>query len=647
MIIEHLGLNPFFTIQYKKLLSKYGEKMLDLEGISDSKIVPMMMLDRLFTSKSIADASIDDSANIATATTSTVRNETTKPLWKLFSHNKIFSELKDEYGLDFANEWLEGQINGEYYLHDATSASMSPYCYSFPLRPVAEKGLFFIDNMRGGRAKHLSTFVDHVAEFINYSSNQLSGAVALPSLLLWLYKFWLDDVASGEIPAGREHKEKIQSFQKLIFRVNQPTVRDGIQSAYVNAQILDRPHLFAFFGADKFTDGTDMADYFDGFIGFQNDFLEYINELRSEFFFTYPVLTASLKIDEHSEYEDDEVARQVVRHNMAWQDCNIYNAREITSLSSCCRLVNDLEAISKNPEKIDGFFSSIGGTSISIGSMKVNTINFARIAYEANGDFNKYKTLLRKKIRTTHKVLAVHRKIIQQLIDRGRLPIYKHGLIDKTKQFSTVGINGLFSSIQVMGGIDRNQIGEVSYNKKGNEMMLDIFAIITEENNKTLDLYGYTANAEQVPGESAGRILIEKDRLLYDQVDPETYIYENQWIPLIEQADMYERILTSAKYDPKCGGGAILHVNIGEPIKDFDTAWEIANTIAKEGVIYYSLIHKFSYCNNDHSFYGETCPICGEDKAGYGIKIVGYIVKSQNFHSVRKRELEEREFYDI
>jgi len=649
MIIEHLGLNPFFVTQYKKLLNKYGEDIFDIEGISDSKIVPMIMLDNLLTAQNVADASIDDSANVSTKTISTIKNEAVKPLWKIISHNKIYSELKDDYGLNFANEWIEGQINGTFYLHDATSAAMLPYCYSFPLRPVAEKGLFFIDNMRGGRAAHLSTFIDHVAEFINYASNQLSGAVALPSLLLWMYKYWKDDCESGYISPDNAEREKIQGFQKLIFRINQPTVRDGIQSAYVNAQILDRPHLVAFFGSETFLDGSQMLDHFDEFIIFQNDFLKYVNELRKTFFFTYPVLTASLKVDDDLEYEDEEVAKQVVFHNMQWQDCNIYNAKEITALSSCCRLVNNIKDIEdENEDEPEGFFSSIGGTSISIGSMKVNTINFARIAYESKGDFNKYKKILSERIDVAHKVLKTHRKIIQQLIDRGRLPIYTYGLIDKSKQFSTIGINALFESIDFLGGVDRNSLDEASYNELGNKMMNEIFEILTEKNSKTKKLYGFTCNTEQVPGESCGRVLINKDMILFkNSIKEGEYIYANQWIPLKEKASLHERIKTCANYDPKCGGGAIGHFNLGEKIDDFDLAWNLARKIAKYGVIYYSLISKFSYCENDHTYYGDICPICGKETKGFGIKIVGYIVKSENFHSSRKKELEERKFYQI
>jgi len=646
MMIEKLGLNTDFVNQYKRLYTKYGEKMFELEGIADTQLQPMGVFDRLSKASNIANASIDSSANVTNKGINTVKNESIKPIWKIFSHNKIYIEMSDEYGKSVADEWFEEQVSGGLYIHDSTSASFLPYCYSFSLKSVAEKGLFFIDEMKGGRAKHLSTWIDHVCEFVNFASNSISGAVAIPDVLLYMYKFWLDDIENGEIQKERSKIYEKQQFQRFIFRLNQPATRDGIQSAYVNCQIMDRPHLVEFFGADTFPDGSLMIDYFDGFIEFQQDFMDYANELRQEKFFTFPVLTASLKVDKNKEYEDEKVAKGVVRHNMMFQDTSIYNAETITGISSCCRLVNDTQEINKGKEKLEGFFSSIGGTSISIGSVKVGTINFARLAYDSKGSFDKYLQLLNHKLELNNKMLNSQRKIIKKNIERGLLPIYDHKLINLDKQFSTTGITGIFESIKHMGGVDVSEFGEYSYSEKGKLMMDKLFKMINEENSKTLNLYGFTANAEQIPSEACSIILRNKDAMLYDNDTLKyTPLYGNQWIPLSVKANLEDRILTCALYDPKCGGGAIGHFNLGEPLTDFDNAWNIAKHIAKKGVIYYSLVQRFNYCSKDHSFHGNICPKCGEPPIGSGIKIVGYIVREENFHDVRKEELNNRVFY--
>lgn len=646
MVIDYLGLDSDFVNQYRRLYTKYGEQMLKLEGIDEDRLIPMNIFKAISDSNNVANASIDSSANVSSKTVSVIQKEAIKPLWKMFSHNKIYSELKDEFGKQIADEWLENQINGALYIHDSVSATFLPYCFSFSLKKVAENGLFFIDEMKGDRAKHLSTWVNHVCEFIGYASNSMSGAVAIPDVLVYMYKYWLDDVKEDNMTPEQADKYMKQQFQTFIFRINQPSVRDSIQSAYTNLQILDRPHLIEFFGEDTYPDGSPMIDYFDGFIEFQKKFLYYEKELRKKKFFTFPVLTASLKIDEDKEYEDVEVAKYVIKHNMEFQDVNIYNATEISGLSSCCRLVNDTRDIMAGKDEISGFFSSVGGTKISIGSVKIGTINFARIAYESRGNINAFMKILKDRVILTHRMLHIHRNIIKKNIKRGLLPIYEHDLMQLDKQFSTIGINGLFEAIKFMGGIEVNSIGEYKYSDKGIQMVFNIFDLIKEENSKTMERYGFTGNTEQIPGESTGKVLRDKDKLLFkNDIIENTAIYGNQWIPLAVKADVSDRIEASSNFDVRSSGGAILHINLGEQITDFDIAWKLACSLAKQGVIYYSIIHKFNYCKNDHSFFGETCPICNTKATGSAIKIVGYIVKEEYFHDARKEELNNRVFY--
>ena len=76
-------------------------------------------------------------------------------------------------------------------------------------------------------------------------------------------------------------------------------------------------------------------------------------------------------------------------------------------------------------------------------------------------------------------------------------------------------------------------------------------------------------------------------------------------------------------------------------------AWNLAKSIAKKNVVYYSLIDKFQYCEKDHSFHGDICPICKNKSIGNAIKIVGYIVKDQHFENTRKKELDSRIFYNL
>ena len=60
------------------------------------------------------------------------------------------------------------------------------------------------------------------------------------------------------------------------------------------------------------------------------------------------------------------------------------------------RVVHGGEAFNKSCLLYTSFINSIGGTALSIGSVKVNTINLMRIALETECDEKKYLALLKK-----------------------------------------------------------------------------------------------------------------------------------------------------------------------------------------------------------------------------------------------------------
>ena len=311
-----------------------------------------------------------------------------------------------------------------------------------------------------------------------------------------------------------------------------------------------------------------------------------------------------------------------------------------------CRLINNLEAIDKDKDtaKLQGHFNSIGGSDLNIGSSKVITVNLPRIAYKSKGNFNIVKDELKNIIDTIHKTHFVHRKILQKNIDRGLLPLYTHGLISLDKQFGTVGVTGVMEYIEFMGGIDRDASG-IKYNTKGLKLAKETLQYINELNETTLSKYGFTANVEQIPSESASIKLCKKDKMLFKDL-VKCDLYSNQWIALSENADLMERIRVSGKLDSECGGGQILHINTGEPYSDLEQAWKMTNLLAKKGIIYYSDIRKIKYCKNDHNFFNDKCPECGNEPIGEIVKIVGYMTKNAYYKKERKEELNNRKFYD-
>lgn len=160
-------------------------------------------------------------------------------------------------------------------------------CYAYDITRLATEGLFFLKNYNAQPPKHLSTYFDDIIEFVSYMCNRSSGAVGLPNLLIWSYYFWKKDCENGYYIKNPEYYLK-QSFQKFIYRLNQPFLRVD-QSSFTNVSIFDRNYIESLFGGVVFPDGTMVIDCIEEIIEHQKVFMEVVSEIRSENMFTFPV----------------------------------------------------------------------------------------------------------------------------------------------------------------------------------------------------------------------------------------------------------------------------------------------------------------------------------------------------------------------
>lgn len=626
-----IKMNKDFEKAFNDIDSKYGEDLEILNGFHESQLNFSDFISS-FVDKNVADATIDGNANAHHKDICSLLGEKGKSEDKLFAFNKIFYELKKKYGLRTAKEWLETEYNGGFYLHDAPSATYKPYCYAYDLTRLAKEGLFFLENYNYQAPGHLTTFLDDVIEFISFFSNRSSGACGLPNVLLWTFYFWKHDCENNYVLKDPDYYIR-QSFQKFIYRMNQPFLRVD-QSAFVNISIFDRNYLEALFGGVEFPDGTYAIDYIEDIIEHQKIFMEVVSDIRSSNMFTFPVLTYSL-LYKDGKFEDEDFARWCSDHNTIWNDSNFFMSDNVGVLSNCCRLLSDTS-------KLDGFINSIGGTALSIGSVKVNTVNLMRIAYESEFDTKKYLNLLRKRVTLCCKTLDIIRHIIQRNVEKGLLPNYCDGGIEMSKQYCTVGILGLFEVIESFGMIEKDEFGNSYYTDKGIEFASKIFEVINDVKDNFTTEFSY--NCESVPAERAAVILCQKDNLLYEK--NEKFIYSNQWIPLSEKCTIQEKLRLSSILDVKCSGGAIAHINLEQNFSNKDVAWDMLNKIAAAGVIYFAFNTRINECKNHHGFVGtDICPVCGEPVFDTYQRIVGFLEPVRSYSKDRKREFNTRQWY--
>ena len=628
-------LNKNFQTAYNRMSEKYGEEMAYLNGFGDKQLSYTDFIDNFIDKDTVADVSVDGNSNVGNKDMRTLMNEMPKPHRKLLAFNKIYYEMNKRYGFKAANEWLEKEWTKALYMHDADTSTYIHYCFAYDLKDVAEKGLFFLNNFNAEPPKHLSTFVDFVKEFISFAANRSSGAVGLPNLIPYMYYFWKKDCENGYATKSPEYYAK-QQIQRFVYAVNQPYVRDGMQSAFTNCSVFDMAYLEALFGGSMFPDETFMIDELKGIQDFQKTFMETIAEIRQHNMFTFPVLTISL-LRKNGKFADVDFARWGIEHNRIWSDSNLFIDDSVNSLSNCCRLKSNIQDL--------GYFNSIGGTALKVGSVKVSTINLARLALEYPGDEEEYLIALKDLVELDCKALDCVRNIIIRNVEKGLLPNFTKGIVDFDHLYNTVGVIGVYETMKTFDYIRIDELGNTYYTEAADKFGKRIFEMIHAVKNNFAADKNYKINLEQIPGESAAAKMQLADEFLFpDTVVKDLPLYGNQFIPLGIKTTMAERIRIASLFDSYCNGGSIAHLNIDAPFDSFEKAWDAVNYIADQGLTYFAFNTKIQACEHNHAFYGTKCPVCGGDVVTEYTRIVGFYTPIKTWSKERKAEFKMRQW---
>lgn len=632
----NVRLQKNFQTQLNKLEQEYGEQFFKLQGLDDGKLSFTDFIDNFVDSDNVANASVDSNANIGQKDIVTLLSEMSKPHQKLLAFNKLYCEIQKMYGFKVANEAFEKMWNYGIYMHDFNTSTFIPYCFAYDIKDIVEKGLFFIDGYNAKPAKHLDSFIQILMEAVCYLSRRQSGAVGMPNLIPYLFWFWKKDVDNGYCTGSPEVYKK-QQIQALIYRLNQPWVRSD-QASFTNVSVFDHPYFESIFGASEFPDGTLMIDYEEEIIQFQKDFIDVVNEVREENVFTFPVLTASL-LYQNGKFVDEDFARWACEASRKWNIFNFFTDSSVNSLSNCCRLKSDVT---------DLYFNSIGGTALKVGSVKVATLNIARLAYESRKNENKFLESLKELAELDLMILDAQRHIIKRNVEKGLLPNFAHGLIDFEHLYSTIGVNGIYETMKTFGYTYVDELGNTYYKDEAYELGQKIFNVLHEAIDEFIVDKDYKVNIEQIPGEQATSKFQTADTYLYPRkVVTDLPLYGNQWIPLGIQATIAERTKICALFDSYCNGGSIEHINIDAPFDTFDKAWHMLNWVAQQGVTYFAFNGKVAQCENYHSYYGNVCPVCGKPTTVEFTRVVGFYVPTNTWSKTRKAEYNLREWMPL
>ena len=260
---------------------------------------------------------------------------------------------------------------------------------------------------------------------------------------------------------------------------------------------------------------------------------------------------------------------------------------------------------------------------MKVGSVKVSTVNLARIALESATE-QEFLVKLRDTVELNCKALDVVRHIIQRNVEKGLLPNFSKGLVDFEHLYNTIGIIGVYETMKHFGYVTTDVFGNSFYTSQADNFGKKIFDVIHRTKDQFALDKDYKINLEQIPGEQCAAKFQQADELLYPEtVVKDLPLYGNQFIPLGIKTTLQERIRIASLFDSYCNGGSIAHINIEAPFDSFEKAWEMTEYIADQGLTYFAFNTKIQACKHNHAFFGEICPLCGEPVETEYTRIVG------------------------
>ena len=560
--------------------------------------------------KNAADGSkMDANANVTQKNIATMEQELMKDFFVQLNRAKVSQKIAELFGQAMADEYLRQIEAHEIYVHDETS--LKPYCVSVTMYPFLREGLTKL----GGESqapKHLASFCGSFINFVFAVSSQFAGAVATVEFLTYFDYFARKDFGENYLETHRLEVEN--HLQQVVYSINQPAAARGYQSVFWNISVYDHFYFEAMLGDFVFPDFE--RPNWETTAKLQRFFMKWFNQERTKAILTFPVVTAAM-LTENGKCKDSEFADQMAEELSQGNAFFIYQSDNPDSLASCCRLRNEIA---------DHTFSySLGAGGVATGSINVITLNMNRLVQDGRD--------LRAEVSKIHQYQVAYRKLMEEYLVAGMLPVYDAGFISLDKQFLTIGINGMAEAAESQGLT-------VGYNPDYMVFVQSRLKVIFEANQQASKQYGVKFNTEFVPAENLGVKNAKWDKADGYFVSRECY---NSYFYVVEdeQINALDKFLLHGKELIEwLDGGSALHLNLDEALTQmgYRTLLDIA---AKTGCNYFCINVKITICNACDHIDKRTlqcCPECGSKDIDYGTRVIGYLKRVSAFSSARQKE---------
>ena len=591
------------------------------------------LTDYMEAANAATGSKFDANANVEHKNIATLIGELPKSNFIRLNRRLLTDRIKKMYGKELADKYIDLLEHHFIYKNDETS--IAPYCASITMYPWLINGTTAI----GGNSTaptNLKSFCGGFVNMVFIVSSMLSGACATPEFLMYLNYFigkeygvdyYKDPDRVVDLSLRQRTIDKVitDCFEQIVYSINQPTGARNFQAVFWNVAYYDKYYFESLFGNFYFPDGT-QPDW-NSLSWLQKRFMKWFNKERTKTVLTFPVETMALLAD-NGECRDKEWGEFAAEMYSEGHSFFTYMSDNADSLSSCCRLRNEIQD--------NGFSYTLGAGGVSTGSKSVLTVNLNRAVQYAVNNGRDYKEYLEEIIDLCHKVQLAYNENLKVLQEHGMLPLFDAGYINMSRQYLTIGVNGLVEAAEFMGL-------KITPNEKYKEFVQGILSIV-EKLNKQYRTKDVLFNCEMIPAENVGVKHAKWDRedgyfVPRDCYNSYFYIVEDQSLNIIDKFKLH-----GAPYIEHLTGGSALHMNLEEHLskKQYQQLIKVA---AKEGCNYFTFNIPNTICNNCGAIdkrYLHECPNCHSTNVDYMTRIIGYLKRVSNFSAARQKEAARR-----
>ena len=596
------------------------------------------LTDYMQASNAATGSKYDANANVEHKNIATLIGELPKSSFIRLNRKLLTDRIKKMYGKELSDEYIDKLTHHFIYKNDETS--LANYCASITMYPWLVGGTSSI----GGNSTAPTNLKSFCGGFINMVfmvSSMLSGACATPEFLMYMNYFVglefgqdyykrADEVVDLSLKKRTIDKVITDSFEQIVYSLNQPTGARNYQAVFWNISYYDRYYFESLFGNFYFPDGS-QPDW-EGLSWLQKRFMKWFNEERTKTVLTFPVETMAM-LTENGECKDKEWGEFAAEMYSEGHSFFTYLSDNADSLSSCCRLRNEIQD--------NGFSYTLGAGGVSTGSKSVLTINLNRcIQYAVNHNLD-YKEYLSHVIDLCHKVQLAYNENLKELQKNGMLPLFDAGYINLSRQYLTIGVNGLVEAAEFMGL-------KINDNPQYLEFVQTVLGLV-EKYNKQYRSKEVMFNCEMIPAENVGVKHAKWDRedgyfVPRDCYNSYFYAVEDDSLTVIDKFKLH-----GAPYIEHLTGGSALHMNLEEHLSK-DQYLQLFKVAAKEGCNYFTFNIHNTVCNDCGHIdkrYLKECPVCKSKNVDYLTRIIGYLKRVSNFSQARQTEAERRYYAKV